>query len=128
MDPQQTLVAAFHHAMGAPAPKQPAPLSPERARLRTQLIDEEAGEFRDAVGCHDWYAMIDALVDLLYVTYGTAVEMGIDLEPFFEEVHQANLRKVAAVDAGKSIKPKDWSPPDIGAVHKRIYGSATWER
>jgi predicted HAD superfamily Cof-like phosphohydrolase len=119
--PQQDAVAAFHRAMGAPAPAQPTPLSTARAALRVRLIEEEAAEFRDAVERADWYEMIDALVDLLYVTYGAAVEMGVDLEPFFEEVHQANLQKVPATDGGKSIKPGDWSPPDIAAVYARRY-------
>lgn len=121
--PQQNAVAAFHQAMGAPAPAQPTPLSADRAALRVRLIEEEAVEFRDAVERGDWHEMIDALVDLLYVTYGAAVEMGVDLEPFFEEVHRANLRKIPAADGGKSTKPADWSPPDIAAVYARRYGA-----
>ncbi|HLJ68543.1 MAG TPA: hypothetical protein VKX16_14405, partial [Chloroflexota bacterium] len=110
-----------HRQMGAPAPEHPSPLDARRTALRCRLIDEEAGEFLQAAARGDWYEMIDALVDLLYVTYGTAVEMGVDLEPFFEEVHRANMRKVAAPDGGKSIKPEDWTPPDIAAVYRRVY-------
>ncbi|MGI8825897.1 MAG: hypothetical protein ACR2JC_09670 [Chloroflexota bacterium] len=124
MHRQQNLVAAFHRAMGAPAAEKPTSLSPQRIELRCRLIDEEAGEFRDAAARHEWFEMIDALVDLLYVTYGAAVEMGVDLDPFFEEVHQANLRKIAATDGGKSIKPQGWSSPNIAAVHDRVYGAA----
>lgn len=119
---QQALVADFHRAMDAPAPERPAALLPQRTELRIRLIDEEEKEFREAARRGDWYEMIDALVDLLYVTYGSAVEMGVDLEPFFEEVHRANMGKIAAPDGGKSVKPDGWTPPDIEAVHNRIYG------
>jgi len=36
--------------------------------------------------------MIDALCDLLYVTAGAPVEMGVELGPFFDEVHASNMR------------------------------------
>lgn len=42
---QQEVVAQFHRVMRAPAPAQPTPLPPDRAELRTRLIDEEAAEF-----------------------------------------------------------------------------------
>lgn len=68
--------------------------------------------------------MVDALVDLLYVTYGTAVEMGVDLAPFFDEVHRANMHKVPGEGGGKSRKPERWVPPDLDRVWRDVYGDA----
>ncbi|HZU13400.1 MAG TPA: hypothetical protein VFB58_11220 [Chloroflexota bacterium] len=117
--PHQELVARFHRRMGIPAPQQPTPLSSERAELRARLMDEEAAKSRDAVARQDTHEMIDALTDLLSVTLGAAVEMGVDLAPFFEEVHRTNMQKIPAPHGGKSIKPDGWSPPDIAGVHER---------
>lgn len=57
----------------------------------------------------------DALVDLLYFTYGSFVLMGVDPKPLFEIVHGANLGKIfpdgqAHFDpkTHKILKPKDW--------------------
>lgn len=120
---QQRMVAAFHEAMGIPVAEKPTMLTAERAELRCGLIDEEAGEFREAAENGDWLEMVDALVDLLYVTYGAAVEMGVDLAPFYDEVHNANVRKVPGQGGGKSVKPTEWLAPDLAGVHRRVYGT-----
>lgn len=58
---------------------------------------------------------VDALVDLLYFTYGSFVLMGIDPEPVFKIVHRANMGKIfpdgrAHFDpvTHKILKPMDW--------------------
>lgn len=58
---------------------------------------------------------IDALIDLLYFTYGTFVLSGVDPAPFFEIVHEANMGKIfpdgkAHFDpvTHKILKPDDW--------------------
>lgn len=50
------------------------------AELRISLIQEEAGEFIDAVNDKDVIEAIDALCDLLYVTYGTADSLDFVLD------------------------------------------------
>ncbi|HEQ1000729.1 TPA: Cof-type HAD-IIB family hydrolase [Streptococcus pyogenes] len=37
---------------------------------------------------------VDALADLLYFTYGSFVLMGVDPQPIFEAVHEANMAKI----------------------------------
>ena len=67
--------------------------------------------------------MVDALADILVVTYGAAVEMGVDLEPIFREVHRSNMSKDGGKDAGgKILKGKGFSPPDIlGELRRQGY-------
>ena len=58
---------------------------------------------------------VDALTDLLYLTYGSFVLMGVDPKPFFDTVHEANMGKIfpdgkAHFDpvTHKILKPSDW--------------------
>lgn len=58
---------------------------------------------------------VDALVDLLYFTYGTFVHLGIDPAEIFECVHQANMGKLFPdgqprydEKTGKVLKPENW--------------------
>lgn len=121
MHKAQAQVRDFMRAIGQPSPNDlQVNLPPERLALRRRLIAEEAKEFEEAATVPD---QIDALCDLLYVTYGAAVEMGIDLESFFELVHEANLRKVPGPvrEDGKKLKPEGWKPPDIeGELHRLL--------
>jgi predicted HAD superfamily Cof-like phosphohydrolase len=123
MNPQQS-VREFHEAMGVPAPCEPAPLPMCRAALRLQLLTEEGLEACDAVASGDVLATIRELCDVLYVVYGTAVEMGVDLAPFFAEVHAANMRKAGGPvrEDGKVTKPEGWRPPDMARVYRERYG------
>ncbi len=83
--------------------------------LRTRLIIEEVGEFAKAASCSDMEGMVDALCDLLYVTYGTAVVMGVDLEPLFAEVQRSNMTKDGGGhdSGGKVVKGPDFEEPDL---------------
>jgi predicted HAD superfamily Cof-like phosphohydrolase len=131
VNPWQKGVRDFHVALDHPAPDK-ADASRVRRELRAALILEEALETVAALGFRyiplrmdkldlravaepDWPLVLDGLCDLLYVTIGTAVELGIDLDPFFEEVHRANMAKVGGgYDAnGKTRKPEGWQPPRI---------------
>lgn len=64
------------------------------------------------------------LGDLLYVTYGTAEELGIPLEEVFKVVHESNMSKVWSDgtvrrnDFGKVLKPDTYSPPDLSFIHE----------
>lgn len=81
---------------------------------RARLIVTEAAEFCDAAGTANMVEMVDALADLLVVVYGTACEMGVDLEPVFAEVHRSNMSKNGGKDeGGKVLKGDTYSPPDI---------------
>ena len=62
--------------------------------------------------------MAKELADLLYVVYGTAVSVGIDMEPVFREVHRSNMSKVGGHKRadGKWVKPPTYSPADIESI------------
>ena len=56
---------------------------------------------------------------MLYVTYGTAALLGIDLPAVFEEVHRSNMSKLGpdgrAVRRhdGKVLKGPSYRPPNL---------------
>ncbi len=111
----QEQVTAFHAALGVTIGDRPAIRDGE---LRASLLAEEADETIDAIRQGDLVAAIDGLCDLLYVAYGTAVSFGIDLEPFFDEVHASNMAKLGAGRRadGKVLKAPHWQPPRIGEL------------
>jgi predicted HAD superfamily Cof-like phosphohydrolase len=116
MSPEQRMVLEFHRKHGAPAPDTPTMPSIKDRMRRARLILSEAAEFLEAADRTDFVEMVDALADILVVTYGTAVEMGVDLEPVFAEVHRSNMSKDGGKDAGgKILKGPNYSPPDIPA-------------
>lgn len=58
---------------------------------------------------------VDALVDVLYLTYGSFSLMGVDPQPIMEIVHQANMGKLFPDGkphyhpvTNKVMKPADW--------------------
>ena len=127
----QAMVAEFHEKFGCPnnlGQRKPDAFH-ERTALRADLIDEEFAEFLDS---HKWaygelvnvdtieYA--DALADLVYVCFGSALEAGINLNEVLAEVHRSNMTKVWPDGEvhyhpnGKVAKPEGWQPPNIKEV------------
>lgn len=117
MHKAQRQVEEFHRAVGLTVGRQPAIRDPD---LRSSLILEEANETADALDRRDLLAVADGLCDLLYVAYGTAVSCGLDLEPFFDEVHRSNLRKLGGPirPDGKRLKPTGWVGPQLEPILK----------
>lgn len=132
-------------------------------QLRADLVLEEARETAEAMTGRpvsiefgpgeserprSLTGAIDGLSDLLCVIYGAAVTFGIDLTPFWAEVHRSNLAKAGGPKRadGKALKPEGWQPPDIEgllaelhpdvcrscgcmehlACWHEIYGSCSW--
>lgn len=61
--------------------------------LRAYLILEEVAEAMLALADNDETSLLDALADLLYVTYGTAVVYDLPLGAGFAAVHLSNMTK-----------------------------------
>ncbi len=58
------------------------------------LIREEVGELEEAVQEKDFKETIDALGDIVYVCYGMATSMGINLHKAFKKIHKSNMSKL----------------------------------
>jgi predicted HAD superfamily Cof-like phosphohydrolase len=92
---------------------------PDSMELGLKLIAEEASELEEAVLHEEFSLAIDALADLLYETFQLANKCGVALQPIFEEVHKANMKKLDKEGRpirrkdGKILKPKGWEHPDI---------------
>lgn len=72
-----------------------------------------------------WAEAIDAVVDSIVVLLNTTNAMGIDLEPFWDEVQRANLAKAGGPtrEDGKKLKPEGWKPPDmVGRLEEALDG------
>lgn len=128
MDDKQRQVQEFMKAFGQNTPDRFTP-SMFPGSLRSSLIIEEAEEFRAAVDAQDWPEIIDAMCDLLYVVYGAANALGVDLDPFFSEVHRSNMSKLDPNtgkpiyrEDGKVMKSASWSAPDIVRVMNEELG------
>lgn len=61
---------------------------------------------------------VDGVCDTIFVAYGTAEDLGVDLEPFYEEVVRSNMAKEGGEvrPDGKLLKPAVWTPPDIQGI------------
>ncbi|HZR80427.1 MAG TPA: hypothetical protein VFD92_04945 [Candidatus Binatia bacterium] len=123
MKDSQNAVKQFHQAFDLTIGDTPMIREPE---LRATLIDEEANETTYAIMHGDLVGAIDGMCDLIYVVLGTAVAFGIDLEPFFWEIHRSNMSKVGGTKnaLGKLVKPPTYSPPRIAQLLKSARGSS----
>nr|WP_245335115.1 Cof-type HAD-IIB family hydrolase [Streptococcus oricebi] len=138
-------VKQFHSVMDQSTQEEPLAWTPEAARHRADFKLEELVEFiRAASSSEEEFAQsvqalhqaldkavakvksksqaqislvgqVDALIDTLYLTYGTFVLMGVDPERLFSIVHRANMGKIfpdgkAHFDpvTHKILKPDDW--------------------
>ena len=141
MNQMQAQVTEFHEAMELPARTVPSTLSKDERALRANLILEETTEVLDALGFlieidetgtpqavshgspyhHHPSLQVKELCDLLYVVFGTAVTMGVDLQPFFTLVHENNMTKVGGeIRAdGKRLKPPGYRPIDLTTELRR---------
>lgn len=131
----QTQVQRFHQAMGQPVGLSPRPLPQERVAVRVELIREEfIDELIPALASGDLIESIDAAVDILYVTFGLLVEMGVDVEPFFDEVQRSNMSKFGAdgkpiiagpndpdgIFEGRVKKGPNYFKPDLAGVLRSL--------
>lgn len=136
MNKEQSMVKEFHEAFGCVVNETPTVPDFETMCLRLDLIREEVEELRrDGFGVYEMLnnekyegrepnltAIADALGDILYVVYGTAVSCGIDMEPIVAEIHRSNMSKVQPDgtvlrrEDGKILKPDTYSPANLEAI------------
>jgi predicted HAD superfamily Cof-like phosphohydrolase len=127
-------VQNFHDKFAVPLAKVPALLEGETYNFRLGFMQEELQEFVQAHYDNDLEMGFDALIDLVYVAYGTAQMMGCTpamWQELWDAVQTANMSKVRATSAADSkrgtsldvIKPAGWVPPN--AAHKEIISRYT---
>ena len=93
-------------------------------KLRIDLIEEELEELKEAVNKKDLKEAIDALTDILYVTYGAGHAFGVNLDKCFEEVQNSNMSKLGNDgkpifnEKGKVMKGPNYFKPDLNKFLK----------
>ena len=91
-------------------------------QLRIDLIEEELNELKEAVKNNDIVEVADALIDILYVTYGAGHSFGVDLDKCFDEVQRSNMSKLGVDgkpiynESGKVMKGPDYFAPDLKKI------------
>ena len=93
-------VGLFMKTFGQELKTKPSLSNDKINQLRISLINEELEEFKQAIKNNDLKEAIDALTDILYVTYGAGHAFGVNLDKCFEEVQKSNMSKL-----GKDGKP-----------------------
>ena len=129
MNSMQDKVKLFHDTYGLDDPFAPRIPPADVRELRMRLILEEANELKEAGESGNLAHAIKELCDLLYVVLGTANAYGIDVEPFFAEVHGSNMTKVwpdgriHKDQYGKVLKPPTYVPADIPSILALVDGT-----
>lgn len=122
------LVREFHEAFDLPIDADPT----ERLRvLRAKLIIEEAREAaEELLSTGDWVLdpvvqrerLAKELADGVYVLYGAADALGIDLDEAVRRVHRSNMSKLGPDgrpmyrEDGKVLKGPEYFEPDMAGV------------
>ncbi len=108
-------VREFHDKFGHPVAQKPLMIETKRALSRGKWMNEEVAEFLVA---KDIYEQADAMIDLLYFSLGTLVEMGLEADELFAIVQKANMDKLWEDGKphynpkdGKVLKPEGWEDP-----------------
>ena len=116
----------FHVKYGIEPTNKPHQLPDDVARFRIAFLEEELSEFKLAIESGDLAEQIDGLVDLVVVAMGTAHLAGFDWPKHWQEVYEANMRKIRASNASDSrskrkhsldiVKPDGWGSPNHQAI------------
>ena len=117
-------VAEFHEKFGLPMGAVDQLMNdPAAQEFRVKFLQEELDELKEALAKGDRVKAFDALLDLAYVAYGTALFAGIDASQWhagMHAVHSCNMAKVRVAKAEDSKrgsafdvkKPEGWTGPE----------------
>lgn len=115
-------VRDFYKKFGQPMSDKPTLVfeTPRRAYERADFMQEELDEFIRGLKTSNISEMADALIDLVYVAKGTAIEMGLPWEELWQDVQRANMAKVVGrtkrgIDTDVT-KPPGWVGPKTAAI------------
>ncbi len=107
-------VEEFTSLQGLILPVIPTKMDQKAIDFIADMVESEMDELDEALTIVD---QADALVDAMYYICDAAVKMGLDLDPIFALVHDANMRKVVdgklvKDERGKVQKPEGWYGPE----------------
>ncbi len=117
-------VGQFMKTFGQEVKNKPGLSSEKINNLRIGLINEELEEFKEAIKNNDLKEAIDALTDILYVTYGAGHAFGVNLDECFDEVQKSNMSKLGEDgkpiynESGKVMKGPNYFKPDLSKFIK----------
>tara|TARA_Y100001936_G_C15761312_1_gene501381 strand:- start:58 stop:429 length:372 start_codon:yes stop_codon:yes gene_type:complete len=117
-------VGLFMKTFGQEVKNKPGLSSDKINNLRISLINEELEELKQAMKNKDLKETVDALTDILYVTYGAGHAFGVNLDKCFDEVQKSNMSKLGQDgkpiynDAGKVMKGPSYFKPDLSKFIK----------
>jgi predicted HAD superfamily Cof-like phosphohydrolase len=129
------MIREFHDLLKLTNNPYPDPDSPEDAtaewiEFRKNLLTEEVGELLSAIDSGDMSDITKESIDVVFVTLGMLIALGIDIDLAFALVARSNLTKVdietpiAFDEKGKPVKDhvNYYVPPamDIVACKKRL--------
>ena len=129
-EPEYHDVKVFHQKFGQLVGAIPRVLSVRKAEERFRFMQEELDEYLEGVAEGDLAKQADSLVDLVYVAKGTAVMQGLPWRELWDDVHEANMRKVPGkTHRGNLVdvcKPIGWVGPITSEIlERRGYTSAS---
>ena len=112
------MMIEFHRAFNLVmnrTPQFPASIDRDTLNGRVSMHLEESRELVNAIadgrygysddGYNGLVDITDALADVVYVAYGTALTLGIDLDAALAEVHDSNMSKLG--EDGRPLKRED---------------------
>jgi len=87
-------------------------------KMRATLIEEEAAELVQAILDNDREAIAKELGDMVFVVYGCAATLSIDIDLAVEKVFESNMSKLVngkplMREDGKVLKGPNYQPPDM---------------
>jgi predicted HAD superfamily Cof-like phosphohydrolase len=118
-------VAEFHTTFKHPILPEPTIPSPERCRLRVELLAEELKELQQAINDNDMVEIADALCDLQYVLSGAVLEFGLGekFKDLFDEVHRSNMSKACkSLEEAKNTIAHYKDKDNTESYHREIDG------
>lgn len=91
----------------------------------SQMMLGALEKFKIAIEQKDHTAIQSSIIELEVIVKGIAYQKGLPVRQAFDEIHQANMRKVAPDgtlryrEDGKILKPDGWKPADIENIYKK---------
>lgn len=114
------MVQEFMNASDQLVNKEPTLIDSATARLRMNLMIEEAQETHDANENKNLVEVLDGCADQLYILLGDIISHGLQgqIEESFKRVHESNMTKVVdgkvlRREDGKILKPDTYRRVDL---------------